>query len=105
MTTGSGQAVPRRNPIERALGGWQPARVIMAANHLDFFTALGDGTHTADEVASRCGTHPRSTRMLLNACVALGVLEKEGDLYRNSTEARVSLVRGKPGYMGDAIAH
>ncbi|OGO05968.1 MAG: hypothetical protein A2Y60_06745 [Chloroflexi bacterium RBG_13_54_9] len=56
-------------------------------------------------MADRCGTHPRPTRMLLNACVALGVLEKEGPLYRNSAEARELLVRGKPTYIGDGIAH
>jgi 3-hydroxy-5-methyl-1-naphthoate 3-O-methyltransferase len=43
--------------------------------------------------------------MLLNACVALGILEKDGSIYHNSTEALNSLVRGKPAYMGDAIAH
>jgi SAM-dependent methyltransferase len=77
----------------------------MAANHLDFFTTLGDEALSADEVASRCETHPRATRILLNACVALGILEKERDLYHNSVEARESLVRGKPTYMGDGIAH
>ncbi len=105
MTTESGRGNQRRNPINRALGGWQPARVLMAANHLDFFTVLGDKALTAEDVASRCGTYPRSTRTLLNASVALGILEKEGDLYRNSAEARESLVRGKPAYIGDAIAH
>ncbi len=105
MTSGSSQEAQRRNPIDRALAGWQPAKVLMAANHLDFFTTLGDEALSAEEVASRCGTHPRSTRMLLNACVALGILEKGGGLYRNSAEARESLVRDKPTYMGDAIAH
>jgi len=87
------------------MAGWQAARVVMAANHLDFFTTLGDEALSAEEVASRCGTHPRSTRILLNACAALGILEKERDLYRNSAEARESLVRGKPTFMGDGIAH
>lgn len=105
MTTRNSRETQRRNPIDRALGGWQPARVLMAANHLDFFTVLGEEALPAEEVASRCGTHPRSTRMLLNACVALGILEKEGDLYRNSAEAQESLVRGKPTYRGDTIAH
>lgn len=105
MTSQANRETPRRNPINRALGGWQPARVLMAANHLDFFTTLSKEALSAEEVASRCHTHPRSTEMLLNACVALGILEKEGTLYRNSPEALESLVRGKPTYIGDAIAH
>lgn len=95
----------RRNPIERALSGWQPARVVMAANRLDFFTAIGDGAITAEEVAARCGCHPRSTRMLLNACVALGVLEKKGALYNNTAEGKILLVRSKPASIADGIAH
>jgi len=105
MTNESEQQVPRRNPINRALGGWQPAAVVMAANKLDFFTAIGDEAISAEDVASRCDTHPRPTRVLLNACVAIGVLEKEGEFYRNSPEALQVLVRGKPTFMGDGIAH
>ncbi len=103
--TGQSNPPQQRNPVTRALGGWQPAAVVMAANRLDFFTALGDNSLTADEVAVRCNTHPRSTRMLLNACVALEVVEKEGDRYRNSPEARKSLVRGSPAFTGDGVAH
>jgi len=95
----------RRNPIERALSGWQPARVVMAANRLDFFTTIGDNALTSEEVASHCVCNTRSTRMLLNACVALGVLEKEGSLYRNTPEGKVLLVRDKPTSIADGIAH
>ena len=69
------------------------------------FTAIGEKALSAEEVSLRCHTHPRSTEMLLNACAALGILEKEGNLFRNSPEALESLVRGKPAYIGDAIAH
>ncbi len=103
--TGESNRPPRRDPVSRALGGWQPAAVVMAANRLNFFTALGDDSLTADEVAAGCNTQPRSTRMLLNACVALEVMEKEGDRYRNSPEARAALVRGSPTFTGDGIAH
>ena len=102
---GSGPQPQRRNPIERALSGWQPARVVMAANRLDFFTAIGDGAITTEEVAGRCGCHPRSTSMLLNACVALGILERKGTLYNNTAEGKTLLVRSKPTSIADGIAH
>lgn len=105
MIQGTNPPEPRRNPIDRALSGWQIARVVMSANRLGFFNALGENTLTAEEVAEKCGTHPRPTRTLLNACVALSIVEKEGVKYRNSPEAREVLVRGKSGYIGDAIAH
>jgi len=100
-----GSQPQRRNPIERALYGWQPARVVMAANRLDFFSAIGDEAISAEEVAARRGCHPRSTRMLLNACVTLGILEKKGTLYSNTVEGKTLLVRNKPTSIADGIAH
>jgi predicted O-methyltransferase YrrM len=105
MTTGSNREAQRQSPIARAMSGWQPARVLMAANRLDFFTAIGDGSLTAEQVAEKCATQPRPTRTLLNACVALGFMEKKDDLYSNTAEAKVVLVRGKPTSVVDGIAH
>lgn len=105
MTAAQQPPRPPVDPITRALAGWQPARVLMAANRLDVFTALGDRYLTAGEVAQACGTHPRSTGLLLNACVALGFLRKRRGRYANSPEARELLVRGQPAYLGDAINH
>ena len=70
---------PERNPIVRALAGWQPARVLMTANRLDVFNVIGQEALGALEIARRCDAHRRSMRLLLDACVALGFLElREG---------------------------
>lgn len=105
MTGNSRGAASNGNPILRAMQGWQPARVLIAANRLDVFTIIGEGRLSAEEIAERCQSYPRSMSLLLNACVALGFLQKEGDLYSNSPEALQLLIRGKPTYMGDMIAH
>jgi hypothetical protein len=105
MTKDAARPQPPRNPIERALAGWQPARVLMAANRLDVFTTLGDRMLSVREIARACGTHPRSTALLLNACVALGFLRKEKHRYGNTPEGLELLVRGKPTYVGDGINH
>jgi predicted O-methyltransferase YrrM len=101
MTTGQ----PRPDPVLSTVRSWQPARVLMTANRLGIFATLGENGLTAEEVAQRCQTHPRSTTLLLNACVALGFLGKEGDRYANSPEALQALVPGKPTYIGDGIKH
>ena len=101
MTTGQ----PAQDPVMRAMGGWQGARVLMTANRMGIFAALGEAALTAEEIARRCQTHPRSTALLLNACVALGLLEKEGDRYANAPSALEALIPGKPTYLGDAIKH
>jgi len=93
------------SPIIRAMGGWQPAKVLMAANRLEVFNVLGEELLPAREIARRCGTHPRSTRLLLNACVALGFLRREGDRYANTPEGLQLLVRGNRTYIGDGINH
>jgi predicted O-methyltransferase YrrM len=87
------------------MAGWQPAKVLMAANRLEAFNVLGDELLSAREIAGRCGTHPRSTKLLLNACVALGFLLRQGDRYANTPEGLQLLVRGKPTYIGDGINH
>ena len=96
---------PESDLIQRLVAGWQPARTLMAAVDLDVFTAIGDGRLTAAEVAQICSTHPRSTELLLNACVALGLLSKEGGKFRNEEPALRQLVLGKPDYIGHGIAH
>lgn len=77
----------------------------MTANRMGVFPAIGEEALTAEQVAQRCRAHPRSTALLLNACVALGFLRKEGDRYANAPEAVETLIPGKPTYLGDAIKH
>jgi predicted O-methyltransferase YrrM len=105
MTKDATQREPPRNPIERALAGWQPAKVLMAANRLDVFNALGDKMLSVREIARACGAHPRSTALLLNACAALGFLRKVRHRYGNTPEGRELLVRDRPTYIGDGINH
>ena len=93
------------DPVLRAIASWQPARVLMTANRMGVFAIIDDGSLTAEEVAQRCQAHPRSTALLLNACVAVGFLFKEGDRYRNTPQALEALIPGKATYLGDAIKH
>ncbi len=95
----------RPGPIARALSGWQPARVLMTAHRLGIFNALGKRYLTAKEVAGACRTHPRSTWLLLNACVSLGFLDVVKGRYGNSPEGIELLVRGQPDYLGHALDH
>jgi predicted O-methyltransferase YrrM len=101
MTTGE----PGHDPVQTAIGSWRGARVLMTANRMGIFAALAEAALTAEEVAQRCEAHPRSTTLLLNACVALGFLNKEDDRYANTQAALQALVPGRPTYLGDAIKH
>jgi methyltransferase family protein len=57
------------------------ARTVMAATKLDIFESLAAGPLTAEDVAERCGTHPRATEKLLNALVGVGCLRVLGERY------------------------
>ncbi len=102
---GSGERTATAGAMARAMAGWQAARVLMSATRLEIFTALGDEYRPVREIAAACEAHPRSLTLLLNACVALGFLEKRGGRYGNTPETRDLLVKGRPGYIGDGINH
>jgi hypothetical protein len=85
--------------------GYRASRVLHVANELDIFTVLGDGDKTSDEISEACGSLPDMTQKLLIACAAMGLVEKRGDAYRNTELASNCLVRGRPQFQGDMIAH
>ncbi len=68
--------------LERARA-FQESRVLLTAIELDVFSAVGEGA-TAPEVAARIGAAPRATEMLLNALAAIGALDKQENIFRNT---------------------
>jgi len=81
------------------------AQVLLTANKLDLFTHLSGKPLRAEEIAQRLKTDARATRMLLNALVALGLLTKRDELYRNAAHSEEFLTRGRPYYIGDLLRH
>lgn len=78
------------------------------------FTAIDAGvfdtlharkTCTAAELAATQNLDSRGARLLLDGCVALGMLVKEGDQYRNGAEAETFLVSGAPGDLTRAMRY
>jgi len=72
---------------------------------LEIFTVLGTGRRTADDVAAAIEGDPRAVAMLLNALVAMGLLDKDGDLFSNSPTASTYLSKGSEQYIGYMIMH
>lgn len=65
-----------------ALGrSYQAATVYAAAADLDLFDALADGARTAPELARQLRCHRRGLVILLDALVAVGLLNKRGGRY------------------------
>ncbi|MFE8993829.1 methyltransferase [Streptomyces collinus] len=77
------------------------SRALISAVELDLFTLLAGKPLPFEELCDRAGIHPRGARDFLDALVALGLLDREGEeIYRNSPVADRYLDRRKPGYVG-----
>ncbi len=84
--------------------GFMDSQVVFEANEAGVFPLL-ENTCTPGEVASATGWDARATRMLLDGLLAVGLVEKNGDTYRNSETASLCLVPGRPGYQGHILRH
>lgn len=81
--------------------------VLFAALEIDVFTAIGrEGKGgTAEGLADTLGLDPRGLRLLLDACVAVGLLRKEEKLYSNTPAASQALVAGSPRDLTRAVRY
>ncbi len=79
-----------------------PALAMLAGMQLEVFSALGEDALTVDEAAARLDVQPLKLRPLLYALVTAGLLELDGERFRNGAEAAEFLVRGRPRYLGGA---
>jgi len=77
---------------------YRSSMVLFAAMDLDVFTGLAEGCRNADDLARRSNVKPEPLRLLLEACVAEGMLVVDGDGYRNGEVADAFLVRNRPTY-------
>ena len=82
---------------------YRSSAVLFAAAELDIFTALGDGPKTAAEVAATCAAKSEPMRLLLDACVADGLLSADDDRYQNTAAVDAYLVRGRPAYIANGL--
>ena len=90
------------NELARAF--WHSA-ILRAGIKLDVFSLLEEDRLAAEEVARQISASPRYTQAFLDSCVALGLLDKDGNQYRNSTLTSAYLVKGKQEYVGDHALH
>lgn len=81
------------------LGFWS-SKTLLSAVELGLFTQLASGPMPGEALRERLGLHRRAARDFLDALVALGFLQREGDLYRNTPESDLYLDKGKPTYLG-----
>ena len=91
--------------LDLANAFWGSAALFAALDH-QLFAGLDAGPATAAELAARRGLPVRSTELVLDAVTALGLCVRDDQgVYRNTPEASVFLVAGKPGSLAGALAY
>ncbi|WP_216216099.1 methyltransferase [Amycolatopsis aidingensis] len=78
-------------PIIELANGFRAARFLMAATELGVFEALAGAPADIEVLAARIGLSRRAARICADAMVALGLLERDGEAYRNSAPAAAYL--------------
>ena len=81
--------------------GYQCAKTLFALVESDLPTLLAQEPLSVEQIARQLRIHPVAADRFLNACVALGLLERCGDRFRNAPVTDRFLVRGKASYLGD----
>ena len=82
--------------ITKIATGFMAAKHLFTASGLGLFAQLGEGPLPLAQLAERCGIPARSARILADAMVALGFLDKSDAGYANRPVAQ-SFLAGGPG--------
>jgi SAM-dependent methyltransferase len=89
--------------LETATAFW-PAKVLLSAIELGLFTELAKQAKTNGDLATALGIRAERSPDFLDALVAMGFLNREGDgataTYSNTAETDLFLDRNKPTYTG-----
>ncbi|MDQ3256138.1 MAG: acetylserotonin O-methyltransferase [Acidobacteriota bacterium] len=80
--------------------GYQKSKTLFACLEFGIPTLLAQGELSLSDIAHQLRLHPIAADRLLNACTALGLLERVGVEYCNTELSDTFLVQGKPTYLG-----
>src|SRR5690348_16042329 len=78
--------------LQLGLAFWG-SKTLLSALELGLFTELAKGPKSGEALRNLLGLHSRSARDFFDALVALGVLDRKGDKYRNTPETDLFLDR------------
>ncbi len=104
-TDTGGRPGPDPAPLMRLSTAYWDSQAFLTANRIGLFQTLSSGPLGVEALAAALGTRPRPTRLLLKACVALGLLEEGAHGFGNAPTAAAFLVPGSPAFLGDAFRY
>ena len=87
MTMTTTAQAPTPEPILQLATGFMAAKQLFVANEIGLFGHLREGPLSLDELAQRAAVPKRTTRIVADAMLALGLLEHNGGRYQNGPVA------------------
>lgn len=81
--------------------GYQRSKTLFALVEFELPTLLSACPLDLQSIARALKLHPRAADRFLNACVTLQLLEREGEIFRNTKLTDTFLVKNRPTYLGD----
>ena len=88
--------------LELGLAFWG-SKTLLSAVELGVFTELAKGPMPYATLRAHFTLHERSARDFFDALVALGMLERQGEVYKNTPQTDLFLDRAKPTYIGGML--
>ncbi len=99
-------APPDLPALMRLSSAYWESQTLLTANRIGLFELLArDRPLGAEGVAAALGVKARPARLLLKACVALGLVEEVAEGFRNAPLSSAFLVPGGPAYLGQAMRY
>jgi O-methyltransferase domain/Dimerisation domain len=83
--------------------GFMASKHLFVANEIGLFTALADGAATLEQLAEKLGVPQRTLRIIADAVVALGLVERDDGTYRNGAAADAFLSGRGPMNLNPAL--
>ena len=99
------KSLPSPQRVLDMASGYEPALILEAAVRLGVFDALDDRPLTLAQTVEKTGASVRGMRILLNALVAMELLERHGGQYALTDETAAYLVSTSPSYQGFMCKH
>jgi hypothetical protein len=88
--------------MQLGMGFWA-SKTFLSAIELEVFTELAKHPEDIDALRVRLGLNERGARDFVDTLVALGMLEREDGVYRNTPNADFFLDKEKPSYIGGML--
>jgi acetylserotonin N-methyltransferase len=97
--------LPDPTPLLDLIQAFRRSKTMFTAVSLGVFDRLAEGAAEGTTLAQKLNANADALERLLDACVGLGLLKKEGALYSNMPIARAYLTRSSPNTLAGYILY